>query len=167
MSLAREGRQEGWWQSYDLQRFSIYVGLEDDATGLNIFESMLVPGLLQTPDYIRAVLESGMFRSAPEAVEQAVEVRLTRQNLLTGPDPPHLRAILDESILHWVVGGLPVMMIQLERLIEVAKWANVTLQVIPYARGANPGTNGAFSIMEFAGPVPGIAYTEDHLGFLP
>jgi transcriptional regulator with XRE-family HTH domain len=166
MTLAREGRQEGWWQSYDLQRFSIYVGLEDDATRMNVFEGMAVPGLLQTADYIRAILEAGVLRSVPEAVEQAVEVRLTRQNLLTRPNPPHLWAILDESVLHREVGGLSVIRIQLDRLIEVAEWANVTLQIIPYDRGALGSGDSGFNIMEFAGSVPDIAYTEGHFSFV-
>lgn len=165
MTLAREGRQEGWWQSYDLQRFSIYVGLEDDATRMNVFEGMVVPGLLQTAGYIRAIFEAGVLRSVPEAVEQAVEVRLTRQNLLTRPNPPHLWALLDESVLHREVGGLSVIRIQLDRLIEVAEWANVTLQIIPYDRGALGTSDAGFSIMEFAGSVPDIAYTEGHFGF--
>jgi transcriptional regulator with XRE-family HTH domain len=167
MTLAREGRQEGWWQSYDLQRFSIYVGLEDDATRMNVFEGMAVPGLLQTADYIRAILEAGVLRSVPETVERAVEVRLTRQNLLTRPNPPHLWAILDESVLHREVGGLSVLRIQLENLIEVAGWANVTLQIMPYDRGApGMGGDGGFNIMEFAGSVPDIVCTEGHFGFV-
>jgi hypothetical protein len=106
-----------------------------------------------------------MLQPAPETVEQTVEVRLARQNLLTRPDPPHLLVILDEAVLHRTIGGPPVMQIQLERLTEVAEWPNVTLQVIPFSRGAHPGVNGAFNVLEFADPVPGVAYTEDYTGF--
>ncbi len=166
MSLAREGKQAGWWQGYDLDYFATYVGLEAEAAGIKYFQSTIVPGLIQTPDYARAMHEAGIPKFSPERIDQLIEVRLTRQRLLERDQPLRLDAILDEAVLHRVVGGPAVMRAQLEQLIEVSKRPNVTIQVIPYAAGAHPAMDSTFNILEFTGGVASVVYVEGLVGWI-
>ena len=163
MTLAREGKQQAWWQSYDLP-YSTYVGLEAEADTIKDYDSALVPGLLQTPDYIRARHEGAMPLLDPAEIERRVEVTNTRQLLLTRDDPPRFWFVLDEAALHRVVGGPAVMKTQLNRLTEVASLPNVTVQIIPYEVGAHPAVDSIFTIVEFAGAVPGVVYVEGLVG---
>lgn len=172
VSLAREGKQQGWWQSYDLP-FSLpmYVGLEAEAVCVKDYDSAVVPGLLQSPDYIRALHreplpEPAERESTTELIEQRVEARLRRQELLTRADPPALQfwTILDEAVLHRVIGGPAVMREQLEMVVEKMKLPNVTLQVIPFNVGAHPALDSTFNILEFSGEMPDIVYSEGLVG---
>lgn len=165
LTLAREGKQTGWWQGYDLD-FSTYVGLEADATGLRYYQSTIVPGLLQTADYARAMLEVSVPRLAPDRMAELLEVKLTRQRVLGGEHPLRLWAVLDEAALHRVVGGPAVMARQLDRLVETASNPNVTIQVIAYTAGAHPAMDSTFNILEFAGSVPGVVYVEGLVGWI-
>lgn len=165
MSLARDGKQTGWWQSYDLE-FSNYVGLEADATELQYYQSTIVPGLLQTADYAQAMLEVNVPRFPPERIDELLEVKMKRQLILEGDRPLRLWAILDEAALHRVVGGSAVMAAQLDRLIEVTSNPNITIQVIPYEAGAHPAMDSTFNILGFAGSVPGLVYVEGLVGWL-
>src|SRR3984885_4171106 len=137
MTLAREGKQQAWWQSYDLG-YATYVGLEAEAVAISDFQSSVVPGLLQTADYARAGHEGAMPRLSSEEIERRIEAKLTRQGLLTQANPPSFRTVLDEAALHRMVGGRRVMGTQLERLIEAAHLPNVTIQIIPFTLGAHP-----------------------------
>jgi transcriptional regulator with XRE-family HTH domain len=166
MLLAREGKQTGWWQGYDLDYFATYVGLEAEAVGIKYYQSTIVPGLLQTQDYARAMHEAGIPKFTPERINELVEVRLTRQRRLVEKLPVRLEVVLDEAVLHRLVGGSAVMKGQLERLVEVAKHSNVAMQVIPYAAGAHPAMDSTFNILEFAGSVPSVVYVEGLVGWL-
>jgi transcriptional regulator with XRE-family HTH domain len=166
MQLAREGKQTGWWQGYDLDYFATYVGLEAEAVGIKYYQSTIVPGLLQTPDYARAMYEAGVPKFTPERIDEHIEVRLRRQRLLAQNPPLRLDVILDEAVLHRVVGGPAVMRAQLERLIEVSKRPNVTMQVIPYSAGAHPAMDSTFNILEFTGSVPSVVYVEGLVGWI-
>jgi transcriptional regulator with XRE-family HTH domain len=164
MDLARESRRQGWWQAYAPQilvHFDAYLGLENGASSIRIYESTLVQGLLQTEDYARALLEVPLEPLHPERIEELVQVRLTRQRLLTRPDPPDFRMILDEATLRHAVGGPEVMRGQFEHLVKASRLPNVTLQVIPFAVGAYPAMGASFAILEFPGKTPGVVYTED------
>jgi transcriptional regulator with XRE-family HTH domain len=163
MTLAREGKQQSWWQSHDLT-YSTYVGLEAEAKSIRQFQSSVVPGLLQSADYARAVQTDVVPRHSPELIEQRVQVRLERQQLLKQPEPPALSAVLDESVLHRLVGGARVMSEQLSHLAEVAKLPNVLVNVISYNSGAHPGLESNFRILEFEKDIPGIVYTEGLIG---
>jgi transcriptional regulator with XRE-family HTH domain len=165
--LAAEGKQQGWWQPYELE-FATYVGLEAAATSLSYFQSSIVPGLLQTPEYARAMHEADLAEEyTPERIEEHVEVRMRRQNLLTREDPPlQLSVVLDEAVLHRAVGGPAVMGAQLDRLIEAAKLPNVTIQVIPYATGAHPAMDSMFDILDFGNTAPNVVYVEGLMGFI-
>jgi transcriptional regulator with XRE-family HTH domain len=162
-TLAREGRGTAWWQPFDLP-YATYVGLEAEAVSISEFGLGVVPGLLQTPDYARALHESATPRLNQRVVEQRIEVRRTRQELLSGDDPPQLVAIMDEAVLHRVVGSPAVMRAQLERLIDAIDLPNVTVRVIPYEAGPHMALNSPFILLEFAPSVPSVVYVEGLVG---
>jgi hypothetical protein len=163
LELAREANAPGWWQDYgDVlpQWFRAYVDLEAVATLIRTYEGQLVPGLLQTDDYVRAVIHDTSLESSEE-VGRRVRLRMARQTLLTGEHPPRLWAVVDEAALRRPVGGHEVMRGQVERLIAATKLPNVTLQILPLARGAHPAMVGAFSILRFADrQLPDVVYLE-------
>jgi transcriptional regulator with XRE-family HTH domain len=107
-TLAREGKEQAWWQSYDLP-YATYVGLEAEATSISHFDSGVFPGLLQTPEYARAVHEGAMPRLSPEVIDQRIEVRKTRQAILTSDDAPRFSAVVDEAVIPYTVGAHPAL----------------------------------------------------------
>ena len=162
--LAAEGKQQGWWQSYELDYFAMYVGLEQDATAIRSFKSTTVPGLLQTAGYARAMHESGVPEFSPERIDQLIQVRLTRQQSLTKDPPLQLWAVLDEPVLHRLVGGYHVMRDQLQRIVEAAQSPNVTIQIIPFSAGAHPAMESSFDILEFGTVTRSLVYVEGLAG---
>jgi DNA-binding XRE family transcriptional regulator len=163
VALAREANAPGWWQPYgDVlpQWFRTYVDLESAATLIRTYEGQLVPGLLQTDDYIRAVIHDAGPESSDE-LGRRVRLRMARQTLLTREHPPRLWAVVDEAALRRPVGGRAIMRSQLERLIAATKLPNVTLQILPFAGGAHPAMVGAFSILRFTDrELPDVVYLE-------
>ena len=162
--LIREANTAGWWQHYGdvLPRwFRTYVDLESAATLIRTYEGQFIPGLLQTDDYMRAVVQEGHLDESSEEVARRVRLRLARQILLTREQPPRLWAVVDEAALRRPVGGPEVMRGQLERLIEATKLPNVTLQVLPFEAGAHPAMVGSFSILRFPDQeLPDLVYLE-------
>jgi transcriptional regulator with XRE-family HTH domain len=166
LELASEGKQRGWWQPLGLP-YSTYVGLEAEAVSLSDYGLGFIPGLLQTGDYARAIVRAAVPKWVPEIVEQRVEGRLTRQQLLHQENAPHFEAVVDESVLHRVVGSRAIMRAQLERLLELSELPNVTLRVIPYEAGALPAGNNKFIILRFASPdVKDVVFIEGLTGDL-
>jgi transcriptional regulator with XRE-family HTH domain len=165
LELAREGKRQGWWQPYDLP-YSTYVGLEADATATKYYQSTIIPGLLQTADYARAMHEVVIPRLAPERIDELVEVRMTRQRRLTEDPLLDTSAVIDEAALRRMVGGPLVMRTQLNWLVAMAHRPNVTIQVIPYAAGAHPAMDSTFRILEFAGSIPAVVYVEGLVGWM-
>jgi transcriptional regulator with XRE-family HTH domain len=166
MELASEGKQRAWWQPLGLP-YSTYVGLEAEAASISDYGLGIMPGLLQTPDYARAVVRAAVPRWVPEVVEQRVEGRMARQRLLFSERVPHFEAVVDESVLHRVVGSRAIMRAQLERLLELSDLPGVTLRVIPYAAGALPAGNNKFIILRFALPtVSDVVFIEGLTGDL-
>jgi transcriptional regulator with XRE-family HTH domain len=168
MELAKEGKQQGWWQSYELDYFATYVGLEQAATWLCYYQSSIVPGLLQTPDYARAMHQGSLpAEFTTERADALIEVRLRRQQILTRRDPLlRLEAIIDEAVLHRVVGGPGVMAAQLRHLVEAGNMPNVTLRAIPFGAGAHPAMDNMFNILEFGDVAPRLVYVEGLMGWL-
>jgi hypothetical protein len=162
--LAREANAPGWWHHYgDVlpQWFRAYVDLESAAALIRTYEGQFVPGLLQTEDYMRAVVGGGHLDDLPEEAEHRVQLRLGRQTLLERKDAPRLWAVVDEAALRRPVGGPEVMRAQLERLIDATKLPNVTLQVLPFGAGAHPAMVGAFSVLRFPDhELPDVVYVE-------
>jgi transcriptional regulator with XRE-family HTH domain len=147
--LAAEGKQQAWWQSRGLP-YSTYVGLEAEAATISDFGFGLVPGLLQTADYARAILRAVRPQLTEDVIEQRLTARLDRQRLLASADPPQFDAVIDESVLHRVAGSPAIMRSQLSRLLEVSDLSNVSVQVLPYQAGALPASNNKFIILSFA-----------------
>lgn len=142
--------------------FRPFVDYEAAAKSLRIFEHVLVPGLLQTADYARAVLATRP-NTTDEETDQLVAARLERQAILTPGGPPLLWVVLDEAVLHRQVGDCVTMHHQLERLAQMSRWPNVTIEVVPYDAGAHGGLLGAFVVAEFA-QAPAIVYLETAAG---
>lgn len=167
MTLARESRQRAWWQDFDLGNLSTYIGLEAAATSISDYDTSAVPGLLQTPEYARALIAAHRPLFTPAEVDARVEARLTRQQLLTRaePTPPRFWAVCDESALRRVVGSPAVMGAQLQVVVERAALSNVTVQVIPFSAGAHPGMDSTFTILDFKEPaVSNVIYVEGLVG---
>jgi transcriptional regulator with XRE-family HTH domain len=164
MTLARESKKQAWWHSYDLHQFAEYVGLEADAASIRRYQSSVIPGLLQTPEYARAMHEISIPPLAPEEIDNWLEVRIKRQRRLTENPELRLWVVLDEAVLHRAVGGPDVMAAQLDHLIEMTNRPNVTVQVIPYDAGAHPAMDSTFSLLDFTGPVPSVVYVEGLIG---
>jgi transcriptional regulator with XRE-family HTH domain len=162
--LAREANQPGWWQQFnDLlpQWFKAYVDLESVAVLIRTYEAQFVPGLLQTEEYMRAVVRGAHLEESSEGVERRIALRMARQVLLTQKRAPRLWAVVDEGALRRPVGGRDVLRAQLERLIEAAELPHVTLQVLPFDSGAHPAMIGAFTILRFPEPeLPDVVYLE-------
>jgi transcriptional regulator with XRE-family HTH domain len=164
LEFAREANAPGWWQHYSdlLPRwFRAYVDLESTASLIRTYEGQFIPGLLQTDDYMRAVIHGALLDESGEEVGRRVRLRMARQVLLTREHPPRLWGVVDEAALRRPVGGHEVMRGQLERLIAATKLPNVILQILPFASGAHPAMVGAFSILRFAdGDLPDVVYVE-------
>lgn len=158
--LARAGRRRARWPPRGLPYYT-YIELEAEAVAISDYGLGILPGLLQTSDYARAVVHAAVPRWVPEVVTQRVEARMARQQLLFSEHPPHFEAVVDESVLHRVVGSPAVMRAQLERLLLLADLPSVTLRVIPYAAGALPAGNNKFIILRFAQPtVSDVVFVE-------
>ncbi|MFD7061604.1 helix-turn-helix domain-containing protein [Streptomyces sp. NPDC059906] len=172
VALAEEANQPGWWQRYhDVlpDWFSLYVSLEGAARIVRSYEPHFVPGLLQTEDYARSVLEAGTIGNAgADAVERHVSLRMERQRLLDRPDPPHLWVVMDETVLRRPVSiHGRVMREQLDKLLEFAGRDRVTLQVAEFEDGPHPGTYAPFTLFRFAEPeLPDMVFTEYLTGAL-
>jgi transcriptional regulator with XRE-family HTH domain len=164
LAMAREANTPGWWQRYtDVlpQWFRAYVDLESAAALIRTYEGQLVPGLLQTDDYMRAVIQGAHLDESAEEVGRRVRLRMARQTLLTREHPPRLWAVVDEAALRRPVGGREVMRGQVERLVEAAKLPNVTIQVLGFDSGAHPAMVGSFSVLRFPDQeLPDVVYLE-------
>jgi hypothetical protein len=163
VQLAREARKKGWWHAYNEVFTGSFVGLESDASFLHTHQGLLVPGLLQTEAYTRAVIRAIRPDSAEADVELRVRGRVNRQKLITEePNPPEYWAVLDEAVLLRTVGGPEVMREQLKKLVELAALPNVTLQVVPFSAGAHAGMEAPFLILGFPEQAdPDVVYVEN------
>jgi transcriptional regulator with XRE-family HTH domain len=167
--LTRDSNQLGWLQRYEPELpegYQTYISFEAEATRLQNYESLYVPGLLQTEAYARAVIRGVLPTETDEGVAQRVEVRMRRQDALAKEQPVSMWAVLDEAAIRRPVGGGQVMKEQLQHLVRTAKSPNVMIQVLPYSAGAHPGMPGAFLVMEFPDEDPALAYTENTSGGL-
>ena len=168
LALVIRSNVPDWWGEYnDILPgwFENYLGLEAAAATIRSFEVQFVNGLFQTADYARAVTGLGRKNAQEDEIERWVKLRLKRQELLTRPDPPNVWSVMDEAVLRRPVGGAAVMRAQYRHLIEIAKLPHVTLQVIPFARGAHAGESGSFTVLRFEErDLPNIVYLEQLTG---
>jgi transcriptional regulator with XRE-family HTH domain len=149
LQVAREARKKGWWHAYSDVPRSAYVGFESAADRISSYETTLVPGLLQTTAYARAVIRALNPGVHPEEIEQTVELRRFRQALLTRDEPPMIHWVLDEAVLRRPVGGRDLMREQLRSLIVAAELPTVTICVLPFEAGEHVGMYGPFTILGF------------------
>ncbi|UXX96165.1 helix-turn-helix domain-containing protein [Streptomyces sp. AD2-2] len=172
IALTEEANQPGWWQRFhDVlpEWFSLYVSLEGAAGLIRSYEPHFVPGLLQTEEYARAVLEAGTIgQTGPETIERHVSLRMARQGLLERDSPPHMWVIMDETVLRRPVSIRgEVMREQLDKLLQFAERDRVTLQVAEFDNGPHPGTYAPFSLFRFTEPeLPDMVFTEYLTGAL-
>jgi hypothetical protein len=167
--LAERTKQERVWDDYtDLLpgTFGTYVDLESAANRISTWQPDAVPGLLQIPDYARAVFRAVRPRVREDDIERLVAVRVARQQaVFKGTSNARIQAILNEAVLARQVGGSEVAAVQLERLRELAGTRRVDVRVLTFAAGAHAGMVGAFTLMEFADPEePKVAYVESPAG---
>jgi len=164
--LARQGKTRGWFARYgDLPAsYSRYIGLESSAVEMRDYEALVVPGMLQTEEYTRALLAASSPSDSEDAVEAHVKARRERQNLLTREDQPlQLIAVLDESVIRRSIGGADVMRSQLKHLADMGRARNVTVQILPFSGGAYAGMAGSFAILKFQ-DAPSVVYAEAMTG---
>ena len=170
LALAEEANRPGWWVSYGKlvpDWFRLFLGYESDASELRTYESELVPGLLQTPEYARAVALASRPDSTVPELDRQVELRRERQQRITDNDPPTMHAVLNEAALLRKVGGADVMRVQLEHLVQLAKLPHLTLQVLPFDAGAHPAMTAPFLMLGFEEePAMNTVYLENGRGSL-
>ncbi|GAA3309484.1 helix-turn-helix domain-containing protein [Streptomyces cinereospinus] len=165
LQLLRRAGEPGWWQRYDKRLmpewFERLVGLQEAAASIRTFEIQYVPGLLQTPDYARAVVERGLPVAPPHEVRRRVELRARRTELLLRPDAPRLWAVIDESVLLRVLGSRAVMRAQLAHLIEMARRPHVSVQVVPLDVTNASAPSIPITYLRFDGlDLPDVVYLE-------
>jgi transcriptional regulator with XRE-family HTH domain len=165
VALARAARERSWWSAYrDVASQSLLqlIEYESEAHAVRQFETLFIPGILQTEDYARAVLQNH-YDEGPgsEQLRALVELRTRREDLFDAENGPSFHFVLDEAVVHRLVVGPSVMRRQLRRLIEVANRPNITIEIVPFSAGLHPGMKGPFEIIEFADPpVSDIVYLE-------
>jgi hypothetical protein len=165
LAMARRASTPGWWHSYSdvlPSWFEMYVGLEQASSVIRPYQPQFVPGLLQTKEVARTVIQLGdpSGSTSGDDIERRVALRMTRQEILTQPGGPRLWAVVDESAL-WRINGRLAMRAQIQYLIEMAELTNITVQVIPIYSGAHAAVGGPFTILRFSEPdLPDIVYLE-------
>jgi transcriptional regulator with XRE-family HTH domain len=163
LALSRYASAPGWWQRYGDAVpvwFKPYLGLEQAASLIRSYDVQFVPGLLQTPEYARAVF-SLPGDPTGDRTERRVAVRVRRQEILHRADPPYLWAVIDESALRRPVGGAAVMRAQIEHLIEITQLRHVNIQVLPFRAGGHAAGGGSVILLRFAGDqLPDVVYLE-------
>ncbi|MEJ1198591.1 MULTISPECIES: helix-turn-helix transcriptional regulator [unclassified Streptomyces] len=160
------GGRNHWWHAYRgvlPPTYRDFISLESQASAMRTLETTVVPGLLQTPEYARAVTRAAADGLPEERLDTLVEVRLARQDVLRAQPPLLLSAVLDEAVLRREVGGPGVMSRQLARLVEAARLPHVRLQVLPFAAGAHIGVTGPFVIFSFSSTSDLDVVVLDHL----
>ncbi|HSX98029.1 MAG TPA: helix-turn-helix transcriptional regulator [Streptomyces sp.] len=169
--LALAGSEDGggrhnWWHAYRgvlPPTYRDFISLESQAGGMRTLETSVVPGLLQIPEYARAVTRAAVEGLEDDKLDALVEVRLARQEVLRGNPPLKLSAVLDEGVLRREVGGPEIMARQLVRLVEAARLPQVRLQVLPFTAGAHIGVTGPFVIFSFRSTSDLDVVVLDHL----
>jgi transcriptional regulator with XRE-family HTH domain len=165
--VVQAGSLKEWWEGRRLPpKLGLYLGLEATALVLQEYGTHLVQGLLQTPDYARALLRGTRPELLEHEIDELVEIRMLRQRVLERDDPPPLElwAVMDEAVLRRQVGGKETMHAQLEHLIAVSHKPNVTLLIMPDSMGAHPGLDGSMALLQFETGTRPVLYVEGQAG---
>ncbi|MFF5957617.1 helix-turn-helix domain-containing protein [Streptomyces luteogriseus] len=169
VNLAKNAKEQGWWNSFAdsiPESMNLLLTLEDEAVRENHFCCVYVPGLLQTRAYSTALQRANEVPLGPTEVDRLVDIRMKRQEILSRPKPLHLWAILDESVIRRVVGSPTVMKEQLGRLLEANESPHITLQVLPFSKGAHAAALGSFVMIGGPQPALDVVYVDIHTGSL-
>jgi len=169
VGLAKEAKQQGWWSSFSdsiPESMNLLLTLEDEAVRENHFSCVYVPGLLQTRAYSTALQKANEVPLEATEIERLVDIRMKRQEILTRPRPLQLWAILDESVIRRVVGSPQTMRDQLDRLLETNESPHITLQVLPFSKGAHAAALGSFVIIGGTEQALDVVYVDFHTGSL-
>ncbi len=164
LALARQANAPGWWHKYgDLlpSWFQVYVGLEEAASVVRTYEVQFIPGLLQSPEYARAVIMLVHGAASSQEIDRRVALRMARQERLNRPDAPTVWAVVDEAVLRRPIGGVEVLSAQIDHLLQMTEMPNVRLQIMPFHRGGHAAAGGPFSILRFPDrDLPDVVYME-------
>lgn len=169
MTLTREARQQGWWHSYnDVLSLGteIWVGLESEAREIRWYEVQLIPGLLQTPEYARAIIRAHYRSESGEQTDRRVEFRMARQQLVIGQIHTPIWVVLDEAVLLRRMGSPELMQGQYQQLLELSENSSMTIQVLPLDAGSYSGSPSGFAIMQLPHPDPEVVVVEYRGGIL-
>ncbi|WP_344917753.1 helix-turn-helix transcriptional regulator [Streptosporangium oxazolinicum] len=169
LALQKEAKQRGWLNGFEADlpgKYSAYIGLESEARQVINYESLFIPGLLQTEEYMRKMIRGVRPTATDDEIESRVGARMQRQALLENTVPLQLWAILDEAALRRKIGGDAVMRDQLSHLAQQAKRPHITLQVIPFSAGAHPGMPGSFIVLKFGTDDPDVIHIDSAAGDL-
>ena len=169
LDMVKWSNEPGWWHRYTdsvADWFQDYLGLEESASRVQTWEQQFVPGLLQTEEYAKAIASHGWSPLAGQSVQRQVAVRMRRQALLAGPNPPKVWAVVDESVLRRPIGGRRVLLAQIEHLLDLTKRPHITVQVVP-DKFSGYAAEGAFTMLRFTEPeLPDVVYIEHLTGAL-
>jgi hypothetical protein len=162
LDLVRRSEERGWWtrQPGLPKLWRSLIDFEAKATRVQNYEALFVPGLLQTAEYARAVIQGIAPAITPAELDNLVAARMARQALLTRADAPQFCAVVDEGALRRPIGEPGVMRRQLQHLLVVAGQPHVMLRVVPLGAGAHAGLRGSFVILEFA-EEPALVHVEN------
>jgi transcriptional regulator with XRE-family HTH domain len=169
VNLAKNANVQGWWSSIAgsiPETMNLMLTLEDEAVREDHFATVYVPGLLQTREYAVAVNHASEMRLPAKEIDRLVGIRMKRQEILERATPPHLWAVLDESVIRRVVGGPTVMREQLKHLMRCGESPNITLQVLPFSTGAHSAATGSFVILGGVEPALDVVYLDIRTGAL-
>jgi transcriptional regulator with XRE-family HTH domain len=151
MSLAKEARAAGWWTQYDDLNLDPLIGLEDAAATITCYSMFYMPGLLQTREYAQGIISIVAPKMDPGVVQQRVDARLRRQQLLSRDSRPRYNVLLDENVIRRGVGNPELIAAQLEKVLETINAGRAVVQVIPFSAGAYATADGYFVLLEFEG----------------
>jgi hypothetical protein len=157
LALTRDARQRGWWTAYGTLEDN-YVEFEAEATKISTWQPLVIPGLLQTPEYARA-LHRGYLMRDEEEIDRLVQLRMERQQILTGDDPTRLWAVIDESAVTRSFGSAEATAEQLQRLLDTERMDHVEVQIMPLDVDPHPGLSGSFVILDYEDD-PSLVYRE-------
>ncbi len=162
--LVRRANKPGWWRQYGdvlSSWFETYLGLEQASSVIRTYEAQFVPGLLQTEDCARAIIQLCLLHESDEEVDRRVALRMARQDFLIQPGAPDYWAVVDEAVLRRPLGSREALCAQVRHLLEMAELPNITIQVVPFRAGGHAAAGGPFTILRFAeSDLPDIVYLE-------
>lgn len=164
-TICRDVNQKGWWDGYDMDvapGFMDHIWIESKARKFDSFEPSVFPGILQTPAYATALFLIGNPNVGENELNRWREVRMTRQQIITGHEPVQYRCILDGQLFARLIGGTDVMRNQLDYLLDVMSKPHVEIRVIP--ADTPTGVNGPFEVFELKDPYPNVGYVATPVG---